>query len=74
MLEKIFENNPLGIIALCATIVGTGYVMNYRLDNIDKTQAAMAGDIQQIRNDVGSLQSTVAGLQAVSDYKEKIGK
>ncbi len=48
--------------------------MNYRLDNIDKTQTAMAADIQHIRNDVGSLQTEVAGLKAVNDYKDKIGK
>lgn len=72
MLEKLFNNNPLGVVMLCVSIIGTGFVMNYRLDSIDDTQHSMADDIKTIQQDVGTLQQDVAGLKAVNDYKDKV--
>ncbi|KMV28539.1 hypothetical protein AB733_22940 [Photobacterium swingsii] len=72
MFNKLFENNPLGILMLCASIVGSGYVMNYRLDSIDKSQHDMAEDIDTIQKDVGDLQNAVSALKAVNEYKEKL--
>ncbi|ANB96648.1 hypothetical protein FORC14_1993 [Vibrio parahaemolyticus] len=74
MLEKLLNNNPLGVVMLCASIVGTGYVMNYRLNSIETTQQNIGTDVKDIRQDISALQADVAGLKAVADYKERAGK
>lgn len=64
MLEKLFNNNPLGVIVLCGSIIGTGYIMSYRLDSIDSTQKTMASDIRTMQGDISNLKSDVAVLKA----------
>lgn len=55
MLEKLFQNNPLGVLMLCASIVGGAYVISYRMGAlekvVDKNTTAIVSATSQI-NDV----------------------
>ncbi len=73
MIGKLFQDNPLGVLLLCASVVGTGYVMNYRLEIIDKNQHDIAISVDKIKQAVSNVKSDVAGLKAVNDYRERMG-
>lgn len=55
MLEKLFQNNPLGVLMLCTSIVGGAYVISYRMGAlekvVDKNTTAIVSATNQI-NDV----------------------
>lgn len=74
MLKKMMENDPLAVLLVCASVVGTGFVMNYRLDSIETTQQAMTNDVKYLKKEVGALKVQVAEIKAVSDYKERLAK
>ncbi|HGY9574917.1 TPA: hypothetical protein ACOJPC_003125 [Vibrio fluvialis] len=78
MLDQLFKNNPLGVLMLCGSIIGSAYLVNYRIDKMEQQNLVVAtkldaftGRFSQfeiaVNSDMDDLQS---GLRnQISDMK-----
>jgi hypothetical protein len=60
MLEKLYQNNPLGLLMLCASIVGGAYVISYRLDSVEKVVDKNTTAITTATNKINDVDRSIS--------------
>ncbi|MEZ9681906.1 hypothetical protein AB4306_18315 [Vibrio splendidus] len=67
MFARLLRDNPLGLLLLCASLIGTGTLITYRLDKMEANDIAIAKSLDQLAGDVSDFErnvnSSVASLR-----------
>ncbi|MCE7567534.1 hypothetical protein LZS85_15530 [Aliivibrio fischeri] len=59
MLEKMFTDNPIAFLMLIASIVGTGYLVVYRLDRLEANNALVSVQINDFGNELDEFEDNM---------------
>lgn len=59
MFSRLMRDNPLGLLMLCASLVGTGYLVVYRLDKMEAHDAAMVASLNHIADELDEFEDNI---------------
>lgn len=69
MLNKIFSENPLSVILLAASLVGSFYLIVYRLDAIEKKDIEIVEAINSLESKITTFKIDVNSSMHSLDSK-----
>ena len=59
MFARLLRDNPLGLLLLCASLIGTGTLVTYRLDKMESADIAILDRLDKLTVNVGTFERNV---------------